>query len=156
MGTLTLELLQALASEGIFSACGGAAFSIMKDLSTIHIDNLAGGNGRDTGVLESEAFTESDRETMKTVFAAVVDRAALLTAVNIAAAVVKSGAGHDPDHPVCINIDGSTYYKTHRLADQVQAHLSSLLEDRSLHAHCIQVADAPATGAAIAGLTTLL
>ena len=154
MGLLTLELLQALASEEQFSAKGGAAFSIMKDLSTIHIDNLAMGNGRDTGVLGSEAFTDSDREIMKTVFMAVVDRAALLTAVNIVAAVVKSGAGHDPQRPVCVNIDGSTYYKTFQLADKVQTHLKDLLGARGLHVRCIQMDDAPVVGAAIAGLIT--
>ncbi len=156
MGPLALELLQALASEGEFSNRGGAALSIMKDLSTIHIDNLAAGNDRDTGVLGSEAFSDADRETMKTVFMAVVGRAALLTAINIAAAVVKGGAGRDAAHPVCVNIDGSTYYKTHQLADQVQAHLETLLGARGLHIRCIQVDDAPAVGAAIAGLTTVL
>jgi hexokinase len=153
MGPLALELLQALASEGVFSNSGGAAFSIMKDLSTIHIDNLAADNGRDIGVLGSEAFTDSDRDIMKTVLAAVVDRAALLTAVNIAAAVVKGGAGQHPAQPVCVNIDGSTYYKTYQLADQVQAHLKEMLGSRGLHIRCIQVDDAPVVGAAIAGLT---
>jgi hexokinase len=154
MGSLTLELLQALASEGALSDRGGVAVSIMKDLSTIHVDNLAADNGRDIDVLGSEAFTDADRETMKTVFTAVVDRAALLTAVNISAAVVKSGEGQDTAHPVCVNIDGSTYYKTHQLADQVQAHLKTLLGARGLNIRCIQVDDAPAVGAAIAGLTT--
>ncbi len=154
MGPLTLELLQALASENVFSDGGAAAISIMKELSTIHIDNLAADNGRDVGVLGSDAFTEADREIMKTVFAGVVDRAALLTAVNILAAVVKGGAGQDPARPVCINIDGSTYYKTYRLAEKVQAHLKKMLGARGLHIRCIQVDDAPVVGAAIAGLTT--
>lgn len=153
MGPLALELLQALASEGVFSHAGAAAFSIMKDLSTVHIDNLAADNGRDVGVLGTEAFTDADREIMKTVFAAVVDRAALLTAVNISAAVVKSGAGQDPARPVCVNIDGSTYYKTHRLSEQVQAHLAVILGAHGLHTRCIRVDDAPIVGAAIAGLT---
>jgi hexokinase len=154
MGSLSLELLQALAERDVFSASGGAALSIMKDLSTIHIDNLTADNGREVGVLGSEAFTQADREIMKTVFSAVVDRAALLTAVNILAAVVKSGAGQDEDRPVCINIDGSTYYKTYQLAEKVQGHLTTLLADRGLHIRCIQVDDAPVVGAAIAGLTT--
>jgi hexokinase len=153
MGSLTLELLQALAPDGAFSASGGAAVSIMKDLSTIHIDNLVSDNGRDVGVLGSEAFTDSDREIIKTVFQGVVDRAALLTAVNITAAVVKSGSGKDAERPVCVNIDGSTYYKTDQLADKVQAHLKTLLSERGLYIRCIQVDDAPVTGAAIAGLT---
>jgi len=154
MGSLSLELLQVLASEDLFSDSGAAALSIMKDLSTIHIDNLTAGNGRDIGVLGSEAFTDSDREIMKNIFLGVVDRAALLTAVNIAAAVVKCGNGQDADRPVCVNIDGSTYYKTYRLADKVQAHLKTLLGERGLHIRCIQVDDAPVIGAAIAALTT--
>ncbi len=154
MGPLVLEMAQALAHEGVFSDAGATALSIMKDLSTIHIDNLTAANGRDTGVLGSEVFTDSDREIMKKVFMAVVDRAALFTAVNITAAVVKSGEGTDPLHPVCINIDGSTYYKTFQLADKVQAYLKGLLDARDLHIRCIQVDDAPAVGAAIAGLTT--
>ncbi len=154
MGPLTLELLQALASEGVFSDRGGASFSIMKDLSTIDVDNLTADNGRDAGVLGTAAFTDQDREIIKSVFMAVVDRASLLTAVNIAAAVTKCGAGQDPQHPVCINIDGSTYYKTYQMADQVQAYLKQILDARGLHIRCIQVDDAPVVGAAIAGLTT--
>jgi len=154
MGTLALELLQALATEGVFSNAGGAALSIMKDLSTIHIDNLAAENGRDTGVLGSETFTDADREIMKTVFLAVIDRAALLTAANITAGVIKGGEGHDPHRPVCVNIDGSTYYKTYQMAEKVQAYLGELLDARDLHVRCIQVDDAPVVGAAIAALTT--
>ncbi len=154
IGSLTLELLQALTSEGVFSDAGAASFSIMKDLSTIHIDNLAADNGRDIDVLGSEAFTDADREIMKTVFMGVVERAAFLTAANILAAVVKSGAGQDFEHPVCVNIDGSTYYKTYQLAEQVRAHLDVLLKERGLYIRYIQVDDAPVVGAAIAGLTT--
>ncbi|MCF7849838.1 MAG: hypothetical protein K9M45_13385 [Kiritimatiellales bacterium] len=154
MGPLTLELFKAVAQEGVFSEAGAAAIAAMDRLTTIHIDNLAADNGRDTGMLETNVFTDADRDVMKTVFTAVVDRAALLTAVNIAAAVVKGGAGQDAEHPVCVNIDGSTYYKTDKLADKVQAHLKEILGARGLHIRCIKVDDAPVVGAAIAGLTT--
>jgi hexokinase len=153
MGPLTLELLKALVPEGAFSADGAKALAAMNELTTIHIDNLAAGNGRDTGVLGSGPFSDADRAVMKTVFNAVVDRAALLTAVNILAAVVKSGAGQDAERPVCINIDGSTYYKTFQLEEKVQAHLKTMLGARGLHIRCVRVEDAPVVGAAIAGLT---
>ena len=78
----------------------------------------------------------------------------MLTAVNIAAAVLKSGAGKDPQRPVCINIDGSTYYKTHRMEALVQAHLRRMMKERDVHVRCVRVDDAPIVGAAIAGLTT--
>ena len=154
MGAITLELLQALAMEGVLSDTGAASVSIMKNLSTIEIDNLASENGRDAGILGSDVFTDADREVMKSVFRGVVERAALLTAVNIAAAVLKSGAGMDPQRPVCINIDGSTYYKTNRMEELVQGHLRRMMQERGLHVRCIRVDDAPVVGAAIAGLTT--
>jgi hexokinase len=154
LGTLTLEVLQAMIPEGVFSDSGAAALSIMKDLYIVEIDNLAADNGRDTGVLGTEAFTDADREIMKTVFIGLVDRAALMTAVNILAAVIKTEAGQDPDRPVCVNIDGSTYYYTFGLADKVQAHLQQMLADRGLHIRCVHCDDAPVVGAAIAALNT--
>lgn len=154
MGPLALELFQLLASEGVFSDSGGAALAIMKELTTIHVDNLSAGNGRDTGVLGTEVFTDADREIMKAVFAGVVERAALFTAVNITAAVIKSGAGQDPGCPVCVNIDGSTFYKTWQLPEKMHEYMVPLLAKRGLHIRCIQVHDGPITGAAIAALTT--
>lgn len=152
MGLVTLELLQALVAESAFSDAGGVALSEMKELSTIHIDNLVLENGRDTGVLGLDVFTDADREIMKTVFMGVIDRAAFLAAVNIMAAVIKSGAGQDCCRPICVNIDGSTYYKTCQLADEIQGHLTTMLGERGLRIRSIQVDDAPIVGAAIAGL----
>ena len=155
MGTITLALLKAISDElGVFSKTGAAALAKMDDLYIIQIDNVAADNGRDIGELGSADFTDADREVMRTVFIEVVDRAALLTAVNICAAVVKGGAGTDPEKPVCVNIDGSTYYYTFQMPEKVQGYLQPMLKERGLHIKCIQVDDAPAVGAAIAGLTT--
>ncbi|QBG47577.1 hypothetical protein EGM51_09285 [Verrucomicrobia bacterium S94] len=155
MGSITLELLKALQNDlAVFSESGGEALAALDELYIIQIDNLAAKNGRDIGGLGSDRFTEGDREIMRTVFNGVVDRAALLTAVNLCAATVKSGAGKDAAHPVCVNIDGSTYYYTYQMAEKVQTYLKPLLEKRGLHIRCIQVDDAPVIGAAIAGLVT--
>ncbi|MDF7800531.1 hypothetical protein P4C99_13720 [Pontiellaceae bacterium B1224] len=154
MGSITLKLLKSLSKEdGVFSDVGTQSLADMNELSTIHIDNLVADNDRDKGMLDTGAFTDADRDVMKLVFTAVVDRAALLTAVNILAAVVKGGAGTDPERPVCVNIDGSTYYKTFQMPEKVQGYLQPMLQKRGLHIRCIQVEDAPVVGAAIAGLT---
>lgn len=155
MGTITLELMKALSKElDVFSEAGAKAVEELESLYIIDIDNLAAENGRDIGVLNSEAYTEGDYDVMRTIFKAVVDRASLMTAVNICAAVVKTGAGTDPEKPVCINIDGSTYYYTFEMPEKVQGYLQPMLKERGLHIKCIQVDDAPVVGAAIAGLTT--
>jgi hexokinase len=155
MGTISLELMKALSADlNVFSETGAKAIDEMESLYIIDIDNLAADNGRSIGVLENKAFTAEDYEIMRAVFMDVVDRAALMTAVNICAAVVKGGAGTDPAKPVCVNIDGSTYYYTYQMEEKVQAYLKPMLEERGLSIECIQVDDAPVVGAAIAGLTT--
>ncbi len=100
-------------------------------------------------------MTEDDRRTALELCLAVYTRAALLTAVNIAAAVIRSGTGIDPLHPVAVNIDGSTYYRTTAasFASRVQGHLRDLLGPRGLHYELISVDEAPIIGAAVAGLT---
>jgi len=153
MGPLALALFRASLGKGAFSERGAATIAVMEALTTIHIDNLLANAGGDTGLLGSDAFSDADRQVMRTMFAAVVDRAALLTAVNISAAVIKSGAGQDPAAPVCVNIDGATYYKTTGMPAKVQAYLAAILGARGLHVACVHVKDSPVAGAAIAALT---
>jgi hexokinase len=86
----------------------------------------------------------------------VFERAAVLTAVHLAAFVIKSGEGNDPDAPVAINADGSTYYKTRAIpfAATVEKELDDMLVTRRNIHYAItpQVEDAPMVGAAIAAL----
>ena len=86
----------------------------------------------------------------------VFERAAVLTAVQLAAFVIKSGEGADPSAPVAINADGSTYYKTRAIPFDatVRRELDEMLvQRRNVHyAITPQVDDAPMVGAAIAAM----
>ncbi|HRR34168.1 MAG TPA: hypothetical protein P5026_08735 [Kiritimatiellia bacterium] len=61
-------------------------------------------------------------------------RAAALTAVNLASAILKTGEGRDPARPVCVNVDGATYYRTLTadFAQRVQRELAALLQPRGI------------------------
>jgi hexokinase len=85
--------------------------------------------------------------------AEVVRRAALMIAINISTPVLKSGSGRNPLHPVCITVDGSTYYKTPGLRSLVEEDLRRILGRRGIHFEVLQVDEAPLIGAAVAGLT---
>ena len=153
MGPLTLEALKALSEESaVFSDGAREALGGLEELSTIHVDNLVAGKP-DIGPFSDASFGEGDLRTVKRVFAAVVERASFFAAVNMLAAVVKSGEGREAARPVCVNADGSTYYKTWSMEERVQAFLGELLAERGLHARCVRVDDAPVVGAAIAALT---
>jgi hexokinase len=84
----------------------------------------------------------------------VVERAAAHVAVNIAAVVLKTGRGLDPRYPVCVTVDGTTFWQLRSFRSRVESFLRRLLCGRRQRAWEITgVDDAPLLGAAIAALT---
>ncbi|MBI9020679.1 MAG: hypothetical protein JEZ10_05435 [Verrucomicrobia bacterium] len=144
MGPLTLVALK----KAPLSDKGQQAIAAMESLNLIHIDNFAAQNGRDIGPLDDARFSEADGELIRAVFAAVVARSAHLSAVNLAVAAIRNGTS-----PVCINLDGSTFFKTFQLRDQAEAELQRLLEQAGVDYFCVHIDDAPVIGAAIAALS---
>ena len=144
LGPLTLAALKkAPLSEG-----GQQAVAELDHLSLIHIDNFAAQNGRDIGSLDDPRFSETDCDLIRAVFGVVVSRSAHLSAINLAAAAIRNGAS-----PVCINLDGSTFYKTFGLRDQAEAELRQILDKEGVDYFCVHIDDAPVVGAAIAALS---
>ena len=84
------------------------------------------------------------------------ERAAVLTAIHLAAFVIKTGEGISASSPVAINADGSTWYKTKAVpfADLVRRELDDILvKRRNIHYEITpQVEDAPMVGAGIAAM----
>ncbi len=84
----------------------------------------------------------------------IVERAAAHVAVNIAAVVLKTGRGGDPRYPVCVTVDGTTFWQLRGFRSRVESFLRLLLRGRRARAWEITgVDDAPLLGAAIAALT---
>ena len=84
----------------------------------------------------------------------VVERAAAMVAVNLAGVVLKSGRGRDPRYPVCITVDGTTFWQLRTFRFRVESWMRRLLSGSSGRAWEItSVEDAPLLGAAIAALT---
>jgi hexokinase len=144
LGPLTLIALK----HAPLSDSGLQAIAELESLSLIHIDNFAAQNGRDVGPLADSRFSEEDQKLIRSVFSAVVKRAAHLSAVNLAAAAVRNGRS-----PVCINLDGSTFFKTIGLREQAEAELQRILGQAGVDFFCLHIDDAPTVGAAIAALS---
>jgi len=85
---------------------------------------------------------------------AIVERAAALVAVNLAAILLKTGKGRDPRYPVCITVDGTTFWQLRSFRLRVESWMRTLLSGNRARAWEItSVDDAPLLGAAIAALT---
>ena len=167
LGGVGLEIYKAAAklgprnddgTGGFFSKEAIAALSGLGSLETMDFDNFCAGfkkEGRDN-VLDTIFADPDDAKQAKRLGLPVFERAAVLTAVQLAAFVIKSGEGADPSAPVAINADGSTYYKTRAIPFDatVRRELDEMLvQRRNVHyAITPQVDDAPMVGAAIAAM----
>ena len=158
LGGVGLEIYKAAAKEGMFSKKAADAILGLGQLETMDFDNFCASYakpGRDN-VLDTVFADPDDALVARRLGIPVFERAAVLTAVHLAAFVIKSGEGNDPSAPVAINADGSTWYKTRAIpfADTVKRELDDMLvKRRNIHyAITPQVEDAPMVGAAIAAL----
>jgi len=152
LGSLSRAVLAAAAEQTLFSREGSASILSLKGLTTADLGGFL--SPPQGGILfAGAAMKEADREIASHLIRAVIARAALFAAVNIAAAVLKSGAGDSREGPACVNIDGSTFYKTPGLQPQTEGHLRKILTSRGVSAELVQIEDSPLIGAAVAGLT---
>jgi hexokinase len=84
----------------------------------------------------------------------LVERAAALVAVNLCAVVLKTNTGRDPRYPICITVDGTTFWQLKSFRFRVESYMRRYLAGRNARAWEItSVEDAPLLGAAIAALT---
>jgi hexokinase len=158
LGSLGLEIYKAASKEGMFSQKAAAAVSGLGSLETIDFDNFCASfqkPGR-ANPLDAAFADPDDAKLAKRLGVPVFERAAVLTAVQLAAFAIKSGGGTDESAPVAINADGSTYYKTRAIpfAETVKTELDALLvKSRNVHYEIVpQVEDAPMIGAGIAAM----
>ena len=158
LGGVGLEVYKAAAKEGLFSAKAAAAIGGIGALETMDFDNFCAGyrkEGRENPL--DAIFADADDARMaRRLGIPVFERAAVLTAVHLAAFCIKSGEGAEASAPIAINADGSTYYKTRAIpfAATVCRELDDLLVRRRNIHYCItpKVEDAPMVGAAIAAM----
>jgi hexokinase len=154
LGWLGFTVLAEAAKAGLFSASAAAKIASLKPVSSKCLDDFCGGAPTPDNPFSDAAFSAADRASVVMLCTPVFARAAVLTAVNLASAILKTGEGKDAARPVCVNLDGSTYYKT-RTADfqsRVQRELKALLAPRGIAYELIQVDESPVIGAAVAGL----
>ena len=156
LGRIGLEVLKGAAKAGFFSDAAKAAVLGLGALESYDLDNFCAkyDNGKPNPL--DKVFTdEADRAMARRLATPVFERAAILTAIHLAAFIVKTGGGTDPEAPVCVCIDGSTYYKTRVVSfpEIVKKELDAMLAKRNIsYALTVCPDDAPMIGTAVAAL----
>ena len=158
LGGVGLEVYKAAAKAGMFSEKAAKALAGLGTLETMDFDNFCAAFRKEGRVNPlDEIFADADDAKMaRRLGIPVFERAAVLTAIHLAAFCIKSGEGAEPSAPIAINADGSTYYKTRAIpfAETVKRELDDMLVRRRNIHYCItpQVEDAPMVGAGIAAM----
>ena len=152
LGDIYNEVIKQAAKDGLFSAETKEIIESIKVIKTYDLSIFLENPYCEDALFVSDKIKAIDREKLYYIVLALTKRAAKLTAINIATAVIKSGAGHSPLHPVCINVDGSTFHKLYGFRSRVERFLNDILTPLDIFYEIIEVENAPIIGSAIAGL----
>lgn len=154
LGPYSAFVIDRAIEEGVFSPVFKERYMNIERLNTTRMSNyLEMPHNREYDLVRCVEGNEEDATALYLIISAIIERAAKLTAINLTAAVLKSGAGKEPRYPVVINADGTTFYKTESLEFYSKMYLDLILKKgHKRYYEIINVDSSPTIGAAIAGL----
>ncbi|MBM3700241.1 MAG: hexokinase [Actinobacteria bacterium] len=134
MGGLATEVIKIAAKEKLFSAAGCRILGNIQTLESKEIDIYLDFPPRSS--LLGEIFNElqnEDKIILYLLLDNLIERAALLTSIVLAALLTKSCRGFNPCHPVCIIAEGSSFYKMNNFKTRVECCLKNVLAKNSFN-----------------------
>ena len=153
-GGLCLYVLKAASAEGLFSGPVSGSLNNITELSAEEANRYVSGASSDDNILLKCFIAEEDRKISSFIIDSLISRTARLVAANLAAVVLKTGKGTRPERPVLITIEGTTFYKLHKLKERFESCFYEYLDgDRKRYVEFTEVEQSSLIGAALAGLT---
>lgn len=151
-GGLCLHTLKTAANEGVFSLSAASILSL-EQLTTEDVNICLSNNSTNRGPLHGYIKNNSEQAICIRILENMVERAAVLVAANLSSVLLKTGRGMSPDRPVLITIEGTTFYKLHRLKPLFEEYFSGYLSgNNKRYFEFTEVPESSLAGAALAGL----
>lgn len=152
-GGLCLFVLKRAANEGLFSAQTCGSLNDIKELSSEEANSFVANTGSNENILV-KCFTDNeDKRNSSYIIDNMINRTARLVAANLAAVVLKTGKGTEPERPVLITVEGTTFFKLNNLKERFENYFYEFLKgDRKRYVEFTQVEQSSLIGAALAGL----
>lgn len=150
LGPLFKEVLTSAVDDGLFGSDACEKLSAMKDIRAVDLNSVLSHPFRENPFVE---LNEEDLDVIVCLGEALVERAAYLSAVQLAAALCRRPSSSSRLHPICVNVDGSTIHKMKGYYVAFESQLKSLLKDKGVHVMLVHKEHSPILGSAIAALT---
>jgi hexokinase len=152
-GGLCLLTLKSAAKEGIFSSATSSKIFELDELSSEDLNSFVLKPTSGRGPLLSCITDKEDEVSCIDIIECLIDRAAKLVAANIAAVILKTGKGQSAERPILITIEGTTFYKLHKLRSFFEKYLGDYLSgNRQRFYEFTEVKQSSLVGAALAAL----
>lgn len=157
LGVLWFDVICMAAEEGCFSmefkeaVVKAAASGLYSSIDSSDLSKFISESALPD--MLSKTASEYDIQACMKIGLAIRNRAAYLASVMISGIVLKTGRGHGSDKPVCLCIDGTTFWKLSGLKEEIEMNLKKYLGESGVHYKIIGLENAPVIGAAVAGLT---
>lgn len=151
-GGLLLCALRCAAEDTLFSDGFTKKITGIEELSSAEIDEFLYfpyGGGR----LAACCGIEDDRIMLFHLIDNLIERAARLVLINLAAILRLTGTGKNPCCPACITAEGSTFYRSKLFQTKLQYYIRTCLNDgMDLNCELVKAENATLIGTAIAAL----
>ncbi|MCL2059066.1 MAG: hypothetical protein FWH01_08425 [Oscillospiraceae bacterium] len=168
-GTLMTEILKVAADEGLFSPSACGRFAALTGLESRDLDNFlyypygdnplarcagtSGGSAGGAGSTGSAGSAEEDALKLFYLTDALFERVAIFTAAKVSSILRKTGKGKNPNLPVCVTADGSTFYRSKLVRSKLDHHIREFTNKQNgLYCDFIKAENGVLTGTAIAAL----
>ena len=152
IGPMSSFVIHKAIEEGVLSSSFKERYESLGNVNTTEMSHyLEMPFNLDYKLVKCVDGNSEDAENLWFILEAIIKRAAKMTAANIASAVLKTEYGKNPLYPVCINADGTTFYKTEYLEQYTKFYLREFLQFK--HGRFVQfvrIDNSPVIGAAIA------
>ncbi len=154
LGPFAAHVIEAAIKEGVLTSDFAERYRAIEPLNTTRMSHyLESCHNPEYDLVKAVGDNEKDAAALYKILKAIIERAGKLTAINLTAAVLRSGEGQNPRLPVVINADGTTFYKTAFLEFYTRLYLDELLEKKhGRYYEIVNIDNSPTLGAAIAGL----
>jgi hexokinase len=153
LGGLCLLALKTAATENVFSSLASTGLLSMTSLTSEEVNNFLANPSSGSTILNACVTEKADRENCVDIIESIIDRAAKLVAVSMAAIILKTGKGKSSDRPILITIEGTTFYKMHNLSKYFEEYLDRyLIGNRKRYYEFTEVKQSSLVGAALAAL----
>lgn len=156
LGPVSWFALQTAAKEGIFTAKTCEEILKLPVLTLIQMDKFLHtpyNKECDLGKIACDIATEEDTDKMFQILNAIVERSARYSAAILCACAIQTGEGKNASKPICILCDGTTFFKTYKVKERVNAYLDEILTNQmGINWNIVSCDNDITLGAAIAGL----